>query len=147
MSLKGFKLKPKTPQISKECFEAKFRGRFSRVQQVNLKKKMMCTSPGYLSIDTFFFRKLHRQITEEKIAVNLYKKKPFHMSRVTCNMSLTATAGQYSLNIKFILIYFVKKNCSLFFHGLYLFYKKKQKNKTTLNQFYLNRLYIMFTNC
>ena len=51
MCLKDFKLQPKTPQISKKCLEAKFWGCFSQVQQVNIKNKKLCTSPGYLSID------------------------------------------------------------------------------------------------
>ena len=33
------KLQPKIPQISRKCLEAKFRGRFSQVQQVNVKGK------------------------------------------------------------------------------------------------------------
>ena len=33
------KLQPKIPQISRKCFEAKFRGRFRQVQQVNVKEK------------------------------------------------------------------------------------------------------------
>ena len=33
------KLQPKIPQISRKCLEAKFRGRFRQVQQVNVKDK------------------------------------------------------------------------------------------------------------
>ena len=33
------KLQPKIPQISRKCLEAKFRGRFRQVQQVNFKEK------------------------------------------------------------------------------------------------------------
>ena len=33
------KLQPKIPQISRKCLEAKFRGRFRQVQQVNIKEK------------------------------------------------------------------------------------------------------------
>ena len=33
------KLQPKIPQISRKCFEAKFRGCFCQVQQVNVKEK------------------------------------------------------------------------------------------------------------
>ena len=33
------KLQPKIPQISRKCLEAKFRGRFRQVQEVNVKEK------------------------------------------------------------------------------------------------------------
>ena len=56
MCLKGIKWKPKKPQTSKKCLEAKFCGCFSQVQQVNLKNKVMCTFPGYLSINTIFLK-------------------------------------------------------------------------------------------
>ena len=75
MCLKGFKLKPKTPQISEKCLEAKLRGCFSHVQQVNLKNNIMYTSPGYLSIDTKLFRKFHSILPRKRFAVKLKKKK------------------------------------------------------------------------
>ena len=36
---KELKLQPKIPQISRKCLEAKFRGRFRQVQQMNVKEK------------------------------------------------------------------------------------------------------------
>ena len=40
------KLQPKIPQISRKCLEAKFRGRFCQVQQVNVKEKNDGQFPG-----------------------------------------------------------------------------------------------------
>ena len=41
-----FKLEPKIPKISRKCLEAKFRGRFCQVQQVNVKDKNYWEFPG-----------------------------------------------------------------------------------------------------
>ena len=59
--------------------EVKFRGCFSQVQQVKLKNKIMCTSPGYLSIDT---KKKNQKIShahngDKKFAAKLKKKNSF----------------------------------------------------------------------
>ena len=72
MCLKGLKLTQKTPKISKKCFEAKFLGCFSQVQQGNLENKSMCTFPGYSSIDTDKTQKSPQtDYKEKKLAVNL----------------------------------------------------------------------------
>ena len=88
MCLKGFKLKPKTPKISKTYLKAKFRGCFSQVQQLNLKSKTMCTSSGYLSIDTNKLENSPSRLRKKKIAVKLF----FFKSRIRETLNLLTTA-------------------------------------------------------
>ena len=55
--------------------KAKFRDCFSQVQQVNIKIKIMCTSPGYLSIYLHFFNTITQaNYREFFFAVKLKKK-------------------------------------------------------------------------
>ena len=71
MCPKDLKLEPKTPQIKKKCLEAKFWGCFSQVQQAYINIKKLCTSPGYLSIDT----KKQADYGEKKSVVKLKEKQ------------------------------------------------------------------------
>ena len=61
------KLQPKIPQISRKCLEAKFRGRFRQVQQVNVKEKNYGQFPGvFIKLYKKVLSNFHNKMAKKK---------------------------------------------------------------------------------
>ena len=81
MCLKGFKLKPKTPQCSKKWLEVKFCGCLWPSSTSEPHEQKYVHLPEYLSIGTDNLRKFHTHIKEKKVILtkNTIWEAIFHL--------------------------------------------------------------------